>query len=52
MSACVYYRKGFCACAARCLYKDIERDGKISCRRDGSLGAKEITSAEYGKGQK
>ena len=47
MSACVYYRNGVCASKTRCLYKVIESDGKISCRRRGNIGTIEKSSEHY-----
>lgn len=47
MSACIYYRNSTCVSNARCLYKIMERNGKISCRRNGDIGTIEKTSERY-----
>ena len=41
MSKCVYSKAATCVNKARCQYKQIERDGRISCRKGG-----EITDAD------
>jgi len=47
MSKCVFYRRSRCEAKARCAWKILELDGRVSCQRKGDLGEFEKTSERF-----